>query len=220
MRSHLSQPISTTEKGSAWHFHAAVLSAKAFTLVELLVVIVIMGILMGMLLPALNKARISSLITQSLSNLHNTGLAIDQYAMDHDGAYPLIFDASTAASWIASVWPYPYPTKNFPGTTPQALKGSIFYTALSEDPTNARTFGLSEPLELTFTSRRYKQLVKKQSSVGLAGDVKNSGSFRVNQINYRNNGRANVLYLDGHVGSVLPAEVPALTSTPFWTGTQ
>src|SRR5580765_3075781 len=78
---------------------------RAFTLVELLVVIGLIGLLLGILLPTLSAARKAALRTACLSNEHQIGLAIHAYASDNGGTMPYGPKA-----------PPPSPTNFYPGT--------------------------------------------------------------------------------------------------------
>ncbi|MCY2952368.1 MAG: DUF1559 domain-containing protein [Planctomycetota bacterium] len=63
-------------------------SSKAFTLVELLVVIGIITVLIAILLPALTAAQERARRIKCASNLHQIDLALREYAQDNKGRYP------------------------------------------------------------------------------------------------------------------------------------
>jgi prepilin-type N-terminal cleavage/methylation domain-containing protein/prepilin-type processing-associated H-X9-DG protein len=64
------------------------LPRRAFSLIELLVVIGIITLLVGIIVPTMGKVREKSYIDRCANNLRQIGEAISIYAHDNDGAFP------------------------------------------------------------------------------------------------------------------------------------
>lgn len=66
---------------------------KAFTLVEILVVVAIIAILAGILFPVFARAREGARRSSCQSNLKQLGLGVAQYVQDYNNKYPVLEDS-------------------------------------------------------------------------------------------------------------------------------
>lgn len=82
---------------------------KAFTLVELLVVISIIAMLMAVLLPSLNKARTQAKNVICCSNQKQIATAIHTYAASNDGKLFMRYDEDNYAIRWKNATPYSWP---------------------------------------------------------------------------------------------------------------
>ncbi len=89
--------------------HYQVKSKRAFTLIEVLVVVAIIALLVSILLPALNRARDQGKSTQCLNNLRQIGTTMAYYATDSkDYIPPFTYPITFRFKNNANTYPDPY----------------------------------------------------------------------------------------------------------------
>jgi len=93
---------------------------RAFTLVELLIVIAIIALLVAILLPALSKARVAAIRAACGSNLRQNGLLMMMYANDYNGWFPPDYGPRNVSA-LASI-----PTLELSATQPYTPSGNAF----------------------------------------------------------------------------------------------
>jgi prepilin-type N-terminal cleavage/methylation domain-containing protein len=132
-------------------------SPRAFTLVELLVVIGIIAILIGILLPALRRARESANKASCLSNLHQLSVYLQQYQNQFRGQLPIYVMGGTAYfNYVVYFGPYGATTLNEyiglgllvpAGIAPKSGSdsGRVFYCPTTETRYTQNQFNYIDP---------------------------------------------------------------------------
>ncbi len=212
---------------------------RAFTLLELLVVLAVIGVLAGILLAVLQQAQTHAQAAQCVSNLRQWGVALNLYANDNNGYFPrrgqgvqpltLLQHPGDDPShdWFNVLPPYAgapgLKDAVSAGNAPKPGDHSLFVCPAAKAST-------SGPYFLPYAMNMYLSpwnLTQPQSRVGIDnpaqlafladGPVSWSSTVPSSQgysVQARHGGRANVCFVDGHVASFDGAYLGCGTGEP------
>lgn len=217
---------------------------RAFTLVELLVVIAVIALLAALLLPTLADGKDKARSIQCLNNLHQWGLAYRMYADDNNDFLPrrgqgvqVLFQIDRTEDWFNALPPYfSIPTFQQLVTNsnkPTAHSQSIFICPIANDPGEEYflPYAMNMNLSPWFLPRasKFAEVVQPATVVAMADApgpyASTFPSIKAYSVVARHSSRANLLFLAGQAQSFAGAYVgcgagdPARDDVRWLTGT-
>lgn len=143
---------------------------RAFTLLEVLVVIGILCLLAGMIFAVASSARASSARTAALSNISQVGKATLLYTGDHDGAFPYGVSADDKFTVCPGDERSPLPLVTEPLAT-YVKSAEIWRDPLDTGIPQPASREYSEPIECQLPGTRPSLYAKYGSSFVYRGDL-------------------------------------------------
>lgn len=202
---------------------------RAFTLVEMLVVIAIIAILAALLLPALSRGKESARSVSCMNNLHQLALATCAYTVDASGRVPVFrtWLATTNSGDLTTGGLYPYlkskavyacPTDDF------SPKNSPVYTTANLHPRNysyAMSCGYCHTTDTAQMREAFRTLLFMEGNLATndySGLVGPGGWLTAaNSLAFRHNRRGHLVMADLHIETMNTNQFSVVAQTKrFW----
>ena len=217
--------------------------SSPFTLIELLVVIAIIAILAGMLMPALSQARERGRAINCVSNGRELGKVYLFYGDDYNNYLPCLNNLGgdgainsdggsvSAKNWLndivkqylgrLKVSDEPYALLFCPSETERAditTNYGLNYLIATAGSTGIKTTSFVNPSKTSMLVENSGHLCYYCGALNPGGKHATGSDYKNNRAAlFRHNGRATVVFLDGHAGGLDKKEVPCLESFPDQT---
>jgi prepilin-type processing-associated H-X9-DG protein/prepilin-type N-terminal cleavage/methylation domain-containing protein len=216
-------------------------SSSGFTLIELLIVIAIIALLAAILFPVFARARENARRTSCASNLKQIGIAVQMYAQDNDERMPSAGSIGGSGDMIGILNPYtkqalgqgiwrcashaPFPSDGS-WTSSYGYNWQYLFEqgASAAYPHSGSYDGFyNGGITLAFLARPAETLSfidQKATGANLWTYVNRPAESTIDdgfgRPDFRHNGRANVLFCDGHVKSMDPSFADVNNEAKYW----
>lgn len=136
--------------------------SRGFTLIELMIVIVVIGILAAIVIPNMVEFRERAMEGSTKANMHTLQVTTEDYGVLNDGVFPSTLDGSHIANTLPPNFKNPYDGNNGPGTswedraslsaTASPVRGIVSYADSTNSTYNVKGHGTAGPIPLVLTS--------------------------------------------------------------------
>ncbi len=191
-------------------------SAAAFTLIELLAVIVVIGILAAIIIPVVSDVRDRAQLTQCVSNLRQIHAGFELYAPEHQNTYPRFYSDGEGGdqTWMAKLAPYVGMVDGYIGSdfkTQQRSAGIFICPSYDPEKVAARRVSYACNGYLKRDPWNYRRaVIPEPAKTIIVGEI-DRNSETIKTMDYDIVARhpdksANFLFADGHVSNIPNAE--------------
>lgn len=199
---------------------------RGFTMVELLASTAIMAFLAVITVPAVSHSLSLARTTQCAGNIRQLGLAVLQYAAEHNLVLPATAHQSPGESWTQTLQPYASGTVTFKCPSDENKQRERTYVMndfLTPNPCGAPFLDLSRLIQ----TQRHQDTILYFEAVASANNPDDHfhfsdyyqqeippAEFSAMVAVKRHSGRANYLFVDGHVETLGWQAVQSLLNKP------